>query len=558
MTVLVVLAFFVGCASATVPTAPPDPFPAAVEGDVDRMAALLDAGANPNATDEEGRTPLIRAAANGHRGVVELLVGAGADVETQNMQGQTALMYASQNGHREVVEYLLDAGADPAIRAADGATALFFAAAFGRPEIAALLLQRGSDPGIRTIHEQTPLMAAAFVGDSGSTLLLLDAGGDPGATDEDGRSAFSYAIMRGQFSVARMLVEAGADPDLIDVSGFTLLMSAVANDSADAVAFLLDQAGADVDGRHESGVTALHFAAVLGHLEMIDTLLAHGANPNAATVDGQTPLMAAASKGMADAAVLLIEAGADYSLLDARGVTAAGLAYRAEQQDTAAAILQFQAGEGTGEFESTFLPFEIRPGDSVALGALLETPVSAVGEIGFDLGPYPDHPDEIQYVSVSEEDLTKAVHAFFEYCDAGDDVFAENQPNGLTILGPRLTTLLNRGGYLRGVDVQRIYLHMQAAPGATLAAVGARGDSIPFAARVVRHLVATGDTVEVRRLSSLELDWYWAAISWDVEEPVFVVDTGPYSVLVDLDEAGGVFFVELIQGLEWAPVFGTP
>lgn len=85
---------------------------AAREGNADTVKALLSSpGADVNATDERGSTPLIEAARYGHDDVARALVAAGANTKARDNDGKTALMLAVQGGHDEVVRVLKQAGA---------------------------------------------------------------------------------------------------------------------------------------------------------------------------------------------------------------------------------------------------------------------------------------------------------------------------------------------------------------------------------------------------------------------------------------------------------------
>jgi len=89
--------------------------------------ALLAAGAEVNAKDEDGWTALMWAARMGSNDIVELLLSKGADVNAKDEDGTTALMYAAASiyeGRVETVQALLSAGADVNAKGNDGRTAL--------------------------------------------------------------------------------------------------------------------------------------------------------------------------------------------------------------------------------------------------------------------------------------------------------------------------------------------------------------------------------------------------------------------------------------------------
>lgn len=111
---------------------------------------LLDLGANPNERDDQGYTPLLWAAlraAVGHQiPVVAALLQAGADPNAVTEAGDsTVLIWAVQSGNRDVVIGLIDAGAR-VNQAANEVTPLMVAAQEGNEDMVRLLLDRGADP----------------------------------------------------------------------------------------------------------------------------------------------------------------------------------------------------------------------------------------------------------------------------------------------------------------------------------------------------------------------------------------------------------------------------
>jgi len=85
---------------------------AATRGHTEIVARLLDAGADVNAVDRSGITPLMRAAQNGRVEMVELLLARGAKVNHTNVAGYTAIMWTRRNGYHDVEKLLLTAGAE--------------------------------------------------------------------------------------------------------------------------------------------------------------------------------------------------------------------------------------------------------------------------------------------------------------------------------------------------------------------------------------------------------------------------------------------------------------
>lgn len=119
--------------------APINLWSAAKNNDRDDLERLLDGGADIDAVDARGYSPLMLAAYAGHEEAFELLLRRGADCNSSDRAGNSVLMGCAFKGHLALVQRLLDQGADPTRRNQHGLDARAFAANFGRTEVVALI-----------------------------------------------------------------------------------------------------------------------------------------------------------------------------------------------------------------------------------------------------------------------------------------------------------------------------------------------------------------------------------------------------------------------------------
>jgi ankyrin repeat protein len=170
---------------------------AVMNGQAQRVAILLDAGASPEVAsgpgEHEGKTALMWAAEFGRSDIADLLLQYGAKVDRGNPKGGTALMFAAVSGHVEVVDLLVAAGADPRHRVRHGWTPLLLATAKGHVEAVRALARHGADLDTRDVYGWTLLMRAVERGDRAMVSALLGLGLDPASGDGKGLDAFDIA-----------------------------------------------------------------------------------------------------------------------------------------------------------------------------------------------------------------------------------------------------------------------------------------------------------------------------------------------------------------------------
>jgi ankyrin repeat protein len=209
---------------------------------------FLALGVDPNETEYDGTTPLMRAVHAQLPAIARLLIDAGADVRKANSYGVTALYLAARAGDDAATRLLLAAGADAnATLPASGETVLMTAAKTGNADVVRALLTGGaenvslaqigearaaariaesagytlqSSPSVgmnyaevnvrERLYGRTPLMMAAAAGHSDVVALLIEAGSELDAFDLEGASALSLARSNGHLDVAARLEAAGA------------------------------------------------------------------------------------------------------------------------------------------------------------------------------------------------------------------------------------------------------------------------------------------------------------------------------------------------------------
>ena len=275
------------------------------------------------------------------------------------------LIQAAQRDDIQAAKAL--AGVDVNLHAADGATALHWAAQNDDPALADLLIRRGAK--VDTVNDLgvTPLWVAASNSSAAMVQRLLDAHADPNIAPPTNGSPLMVAARSGNADAVKALLAHGADPNAREgAHGQTALMWAVVARHPDVVRLLL-QAHADVRARTKSwsqrvllccqyyesqadgdavvrkgGYTALLFAAQDGDVETAKLLIAAGADVKEASADGASALVIAAHVKQNDIAVMLLEAGADPNAA-ATGYTALHIAATTGDLPLAKALLDHGA-----------------------------------------------------------------------------------------------------------------------------------------------------------------------------------------------------------------------
>ncbi|CAG9993002.1 unnamed protein product [Clonostachys byssicola] len=221
---------------------------------------FLDHGANINCIDRIHGTPLMTACNRSSSfAIIKLLVDRGADVNLAWERDHSAPLGAAieQRCGLDIIKLLLDKGADPEGKAGWGLRALHSAVSLRSFETAEMLIQYGASPD---------------------------------RLDDSNRNCLYYAAEYGDVAMLELLDKHGAVIEHACGPDDELLTNALFRGCTDEGLEWLVRKGADVNKHGRHGETALHMVMRARGLQVIKTLLDHGAEFDVKNFKGETPL----------------------------------------------------------------------------------------------------------------------------------------------------------------------------------------------------------------------------------------------------------------------------
>ncbi len=346
--------------------------------DEDIISLLINNGADIDARNKEGVTPLEIAVQKENIEIVRLLSQKGASIHTQDTHGNSPLSmaFASTNEMLEAVvnsrnvtsqdsdgntplhialltdvtlskiQYIISLTDDVNIRNRDGNSALFISVLKNRRKVGEMLLAKDADIFSTNKNNNSPLRLALKYGGSVQEWLITSR--TIKSKDGSGNSVLHYAAEWQYGKAITTLLTKGADISAKNANGETPLFSAVKTNNPEIIRLIVD-GGADLLARDNLGSTAMHAAVRWDALDSIDTLYNYGVSVNVQNSTGKSPLAEAVVASKYDVASKLLSYGADPNCSDTNGVTVLMDAIRGNNPDNVRLLLNYGANPNVQE-----------------------------------------------------------------------------------------------------------------------------------------------------------------------------------------------------------------
>ncbi len=319
---------------------------AAYHGNFSLMEKILDSGVDVNFIDSKGNSALFAASLSGKKNMVRLLLNNGADtnLKNKNKNKKTPIITASMKGHTDIVKILLEYGTDPNVVGLNKITALQSAVAMNHKDIVKLLLKHGVNTELKSKDGLTALHIAIIKKYISIAKLLIENKANVHAKDDKGILALHMAAgISGGHRIVTLLIEKGANIDAKSLRGVTALALSVHKDNPKSTMVLINK-GADLYVEDDRGLTVLHDIVVKEKIELVELLIRKGVSFNIGTRNQNiTPLMLAVHSKNLKITKILLESGVEIDAQNEVGFTALHSAVDYGNQEITELLLQYGA-----------------------------------------------------------------------------------------------------------------------------------------------------------------------------------------------------------------------
>ncbi|MDR1096381.1 MAG: ankyrin repeat domain-containing protein [Spirochaetaceae bacterium] len=281
------------------------------------IPAIVERGANTEAVNTSGETPLFIAVKANAASTVRALLGAGASLTGRDSLGNTALHTAVRSDAPQATEALLDANSSIDAYNLYGQTPLHDAVRLGSYNAQIILVRRGANIEMRDNEGNTPLLLAVRTGTYRAAEHLITSGGDINTRNSTGNTALHIAVRDERSDLAMLLLQNGAQIYSLNADGespFSIALS-FHDDRNQAgasrmVSTLLTTDRARISD--DEGRSALHIAVMRNmSVPKLEIIVNQGGKVNSVEREGRTPLRIAVDMDNWEAAKYLVGAGSD-------------------------------------------------------------------------------------------------------------------------------------------------------------------------------------------------------------------------------------------------------
>ncbi|MCL2601900.1 MAG: ankyrin repeat domain-containing protein, partial [Treponema sp.] len=293
------------------------------------VRALAASGALLQARDTLGNSALHAAVRWQTLGSADTLIGLGLDVNNHALNGRTPLHDSVRLGMVEMQMLLLQRGANIEVRDSEGNTPLMETVVAGNIEAAQRLLSMNADPNTRNLSGDMPLHASVAIGRVDITNLLLSRGVSIHARNVQGRTPFNSALGAPPQMLRALL--SGNRLHLVDDFGSSPLHIAVQERASPVTARTLIDLGARLSSVDSSGRTPVRLAVEMEQWDLARVLADSGADVFITAHDGKSAAEVGLTLG--DPAIRALFSGRAIFLKDSSGNTI--LHYAARHGDAA-------------------------------------------------------------------------------------------------------------------------------------------------------------------------------------------------------------------------------
>ena len=329
---------------------------------------LLAKGADVHAKNANGETPLFSAAKTDNAEIIQQIVNGGADINARDNLGSSALHMAVRWDATNSVRKLISLGLNVNVQNSSGKSPLSDAVVAGKHEIARMLLQNGADVNSSDTNGVTPLMDAIRANSPETVALLLDYGANPNMQEVNGQNAYHEAAYMGDINVIRMVRSAGGNPMSRDRSGKTPFSISLKKDEQ-VIREILGDSYTITDS---DGNTPLHVVVTSkAPLKILKMLIDEGYPLDTRNAKGYTPLAYAIEVEDMNAAVILLENGANpFQMIDKKGRNGVTIALEKGNLELIGNIVKY-AGRMTDVQGNTILHYAARLSNEATMQKLL-------------------------------------------------------------------------------------------------------------------------------------------------------------------------------------------